>query len=672
MPTQRASACLLSRIARAALKEFGASDFYVAPSPSGFALSDRHLELLQKPDEDWLDEPDSVARLVEISQLVDCIQRDPQRVMAPTDEGHEFLSDVFPRLLSSVRFAPAPLSPELRRRYEAALQLLYTEPPLIKTPEYYEFCVLRADLEKKDVVLSELGIRRAAAADADQSAALDAEIERLTALTREGREAISAIDRLHSFRAAEEAIDTAERDLDALPASIDRALALLKHSLIADPISQETHTPCSFFPPSLIDGSWARLRLTRADIEDSAGTTTPPAPDELDDQQIESIELDLQTIVCERPWLWSALFSNPGWGWASPSLPIASPGELKNDPGSIPAYIHALVFVRRLSVRGTPRSASALARTSARLALLPALRAPGSSGAKPSSDSLLMRALKSAPAAAAAATAKGSATAKSTASAAARVNTSATPVATGTSAPVKAKLALPAKDGQLAAQLLTPDATLRPRVSVAVQKLIPLLAGLPLAGQVVDLEGRPVPQATVAMIDARKVRRSVVSGRDGKFRFTSVPRGSYRVEAQKTGAFALAAISVTVPQVKEAPLRLTPLANCKVEVRLVEQLENGERPFIGDARVTFRGSTSRADTMDDTASATFFVRPGKLSVSVASSEAESVTPTTLQLDASPSAPATAVFRIRRAPLLQNASVQLLAVVCRRVPPCPRR
>lgn len=714
MSTQSASACLLARVAQAALKQLRDPHLYVVPAPPDLPLGAAHIELLQRDPTTWIDDPGSVARVFEISRLVDSIQDDPEVVKTP-DRSPGSLCDVFHGLLDDVKFAPAPLGPEEQKRYEAALALLYVERPFERTPAYQDFCALRSDAELKDVALSALAVQRAHTTDPEALATLDAELSLLESLQKERRQALDALDRAHGFTSAEALIDAAERTLDRIPDAVlqaAKAPVLLK---ITDILGSGEAIACRFSPASLTEDNWARLELTRADLEKYGVATSTVEPGELDESQIESIELEVQTLVCDRHWFWPGLFDNTRWTWATPSpVKVSNGGDLANDDGLIPAYVYALTFARNLVVRGRP-SAGGPANEST---FMRAFTGAGSDGQR--ARSLLMQAARFKPTTAVATTpapaARGAAApaaraipvpaARSTPAPAARATpapaarATAVPAARGTSNPVvratpsaavarsvrppvvtRRESARPTSSGPTIARgdasrpTVVRDhrrstTTTNPKASLGLSPHSikhALLRQSAINGRVVDENDRPVAMATLTL-QIPGGARSAVSGSNGSFSFTGLRPGKYPLVVRKAG-YTPARSTVVVPSSRVHVVRLDEIDTCELRVRLLETNGAGESPFTGSAKLTIRGpSGTRIENVRGPEARLKLVE-GATRVTVTSTEASRVVPSTASARLS-SAPQVLTFRIERAPLLQNPEVQLLAVVCRRVQRCP--
>lgn len=672
MSTTKASSALLSRIAEAVLKELNRDDLYVAQAPAGMALGDAHLNLLQQLEMDRLGDPASVARLVEMSRIVDCIQTQTEMVTTP-DQGPRYLSEVFPRLVKNVQFAAAPLSDGDQRNYEQALALLYEEPPFLKTPAYQEFCILRSNLEKKDLALTEIRLNLQRQESPEEQDALESELADLQELCTEMQEALEAMNHVHHFNEAEAVVAAAERRIDEVPASILTTLDTMELFEIAEPIPpNDKHVCCSFFPSHLSEDNWAPLKLSRADIQrgEDNGENATSNPEELDDSDIESIEVEIQTLVCERPWLWTPLFENQHWDWRSPSEPVSNGSADSGETELIPAYIHALIFARNLTVKGKT-SAQSQVKLTAAMEFQPTanllMRA-----INPVKDTSLLRPAN--PATRLLSVNPSLSASISTASAAPAVKRStvipalmlAHPSGPAVSRlpsvarpPVSSGAPSPVRPGTL--QGFPSHMILRPGV------IRPLIA----RGRVVDQEGNGIYQASVNL-EGNSGSRSIRTGPDGGFTFPTINHGRYPVSVVKAG-FETASGSITVPQATLQTITMKRTASCQVQVRLIEHGDGAEQPFTGAAKVHIQSTDyNRVESMDGRAEANFPLTPGDFNITVTSPESEQISPSSVRVSLRDGGQAsqTLTFTVQPAPMLRNPDVQLLGFVCRRVPRCP--
>jgi len=68
-----------------------------------------------------------------------------------------------------------------------------------------------------------------------------------------------------------------------------------------------------------------------------------------------------------------------------------------------------------------------------------------------------------------------------------------------------------------------------------------------LGGQVLDPNGRGVPEAAIALTrDGTNVRSSTVSDAEGRFQFAALPPGRYTASAEKTGFQRLLREGITI------------------------------------------------------------------------------------------------------------------------------
>lgn len=676
MANDKASSALLARIAEAALKEFNQDDLYVAQAPAGVVLGDAQLDLLEQLEQDRLKDPASVGQLVELSQVVDCIQLSPNEFKRP-DQDPNYLSDVFPLVMKDVEFLAAPMSDADRKKYEQAQAIMYADPPFIKTSAYADFCILRAELEKKEVARTEMQQNLKNMAASDEKTVLESQLADLTQLLKEQQDELEALDRAHNFRTAESIVDNAERQIDTVPASVTKALDTIEIFQITNPANNVTHVACSFFPSHLSEDNWIPLKLTPADIAGRSGDGGNP-PDDIDDNDIESIELEIQTLVCERPWLWPALFNNRHWNWRTSSRPISTGDPASSDPGLIPAYIHGLIFARNLTVKCKPSAPPKMKTMQMHLATM---------AIKPTA-SFLMRAIQPKMQAKIAMAAAPKAHAVSLAPRAApAVSRSAV-----TAAVVRARPVGPAVTALKNVRLRPAVSTTAKRVVVRDHRTgaatvvrdhrrgIPnprlvlrpgILIKLAARGRVVDEQGRGVYQAMVDLKTGTSVRR-VTSGTDGSFTFTTLAPGRYAVKVTKAGFNAVQG-SITVPQTTPLTINMRQIASCRVQVRIMERVEGSQRPFAGSAKAFIEtGGRRRIESMDGRSEAIFSLPPGNHTITVTSPAAQKISPPSarVQLSAGRQPQPTLTFTIDRAVTLSNPETQVLGFLCRRIPLSP--
>ncbi|MBE9156320.1 carboxypeptidase regulatory-like domain-containing protein [Nodosilinea sp. LEGE 06152] len=711
MSTQKASKALLSKLAETVIKEFRRDDLYVAQVPLGVVLGKEHFQVLQKLAADRLDQPESVARLVEISRLVDCIQINSETVVSP-DDSPGFLSERFPQILANVQFVRPPLGEAEQRRYDQAQALLYEEPQIIKRPDYQEFCLLRADLEKKEVALMAMRLNHQRAQSIQEQTVLAGELSALESLVKEQREALEAIDRVHNFRSAEGIIDAAERDIDSIPLAVRDMVAAIPLMRIADPISHATHVGCHFSPSHLSEDNWIPLKLTREDIAQwqSNGTSSPGGAAGLDDSEIESITLEVQTVTCSRPWLWPALFEHQNWKWRNPSRPVSDGVLNGNTEKLIPGYVFGLVLARNVVVKGVPTSQKHFAQAQAATAKVATVQA-----ATVDSSDLLTYAITPNEILAAQVMQVNSLQVnsallehKTTSAYNLRVKSA---VASGQVAPLisshsiqpalaqasqfKVAKAIQSSPSQMDlsknAQLQVADAAkLRP---VDIQptgqlnsKLFPqqfrhridLLQRealmMPARGQVVDPQGRGLYQAMVT-IQTPHGTRFVHTGQNGDFT-ARLPQGRYAVKVDKPG-FITASGFVTVPQTTNPPvITMVPEATGQLKICLLEQVAGKTYPFTGAAKVMIEGKHSQqVEVLNNRSETIVSLSPGRYQIMLSSETAEKIIPATQTVEIASQANSSETrveFTLYPAPQISNPEVQLLGFICKRVPACPTK
>ncbi len=677
MSTQKASKALLSRLAETVLAEFSQEDLYVAQAPAGLTLGEEHFEVLQQLEADRLSDPASVARLVELSRIVDCIQVDRETIATP-DTASGYLSDVFARIVDNVEFKQAPLDAEQLRRYQQAQTLLFEDPPFIKHPPYQEFCLLRADLEKKDVVLIEMRHNLKALEPSAEKDVLKDEIATFEALVQEQQEALDALDRVHSFRAAEAIIDAAEREIDEIPATVRNMLDAIELFRIADPISNATHVACSFSPAHLSEDNWIPLKLTGEEI---AKWQTNGGADSggLDDSEIESITLEVQTVICHRPWLWAALFKNSHWHWRSPAQPVSNGGTPAS--GQIPAYVYGLVFARSLVVKGQvsarqqfeqvnlkPMAIQASSDLLTR-AISPTRLKPVNLSLNPQPVTLSSRRLKTAVATGQVAPLiSRRAVQPAIHSARLSVNRSIRPAQRGSAR-------LDSARPRRASQIRPINATLSDSLVKRVERIQRETLLTPARAQVVDMQGQGIYQANVKIRRQTGDRRAL-TGKSGHFT-TRLPRGRYQVVVQKTG-FAPASGMITVPQKGTPPvIRMKPqVAEGGLVIHLKEESSGQQQPFTGSAKVVIEGNNGQRIMMvENQHRLSTSLKPGRYTVTVVSETADQILPAVKQTvdvrqSSGSSRIASVMFRLISAPKIVNSDIQLLGVICRQVPACP--
>lgn len=640
MSTNRANQALLSRIANTVVKEFGRDDLYVAQAPVTVSLSDAHLKLLQQLEQDRLNDPTSVARLVELSRIVDCIQDRSGTIVMPTQE-LGYLSDVFRRVINNIEFHSAPMSDEEQHRYEQALAILYEEYPLLKTKVYHEFCLLRVELAKKDVVLLEMRQNLLHTQDSKARSLLESEIAILQQLNDKQQEVLDALDRAYSFRTAESIVEAAARAVDQIPQSISTMLDTIELLYIQDPITGDQHVACSFFPDHLSQDQWAPLQLTHEEIMQAlpADHGDPTAPNELDETEIELIELEVQSILCARAWFWSEIFDNPHWGWRTP-LPSISTGEdSASEEELIPAYIYGLIFARNLKIKGRSSAQSHFNSVEVNSNVI---------------SNFLMRMLKP---------------------------VDLTPVE------LRPEVTL---NNNLNPAILQP---LEPHQSAELDlgaESIPPQFYSPAVGQVVDEHGNGIYQVSVsldykivvdqllidaAILESKPELYQVLTDEKGWFSFT-LRAGQYPVNLEKEGFVTKQDILHVFPL--EEPItqvfHMWQENLCYLPIHLVERVENVDKPFSGQVKIVIKGDNyERIEVVDGQSEYQLRLPAGNFTITVVSTESIEILPSNQQitLHSGDITGPTLTYTIIRAPILSNPEIQLLGFICRKVPRCPK-
>ncbi len=665
MATNRASQALLSRIADLVVRELDRDDLFVAQAPAQVGLSDAHLTLLQQLEQDRLTDVASVARLVELSRMVDCIQDRSGNVTLPTHDPR-YLSDTFQQVINNVTFHNAALSPADQQRYEQAVAQLYEDYPLLKKAAYDEFCTLRITVEKTDIVLLEIRQNLRQITDADARALLESELAERERLHVEQQQLLAALDQAHRYRAAEAIIAAATRTIDQVPSSVRIMLETIELLTIQDPITHDAHVACSFIPDHLGQDHWAPLRLTKQEIMQTSpatGTTTD-APATLDETMIDSIELEVQTILCERPWFWSALFENSHWGWLTPSDPISTGEAVGGAAELIPAYIDGLIFARNVKIKGQP-SAEAHFRT---------VNLNGGSG-----TDLLLRTLRPLDL-----QLGGSLIGDRLKVVPPKI------LDPGVLQPLKSPVLIrpdvfdlarkrPFGRSEKTTELLGIDnlAVVDPKLInspwIKQKSLFLQVAFLAttVTGQVVDEAGNGIYQANVT-VTLPTGARQLLTDQEGRFTLT-LSKGAYPLQLEKVG-FVTSQSTLTVPHTTPPPpLVMYPAHVCPLRIQLLARVDGAVRPFTGEAKLVIRGDHyERIEVMQGQTEREFKLPAGHFAVTVVSSDATQIALASQTVTLAPSAGAAPLltYTILPAPILSNPAVQLIGFICRKVPKCP--
>lgn len=644
MSTERASAALLARIAKAVLKEFDRDDLYVVPTPNYITLGGIHLELLQQMEEDRLDDPASVALLVDISRIVDCIQSSREKLSTP-DHTQGYVSDIFPQLVKNVEFNARPLNEEERKRYEQALNILFEEPPFLKTASYEEFCILRSDIEKKEVAIAEMRQNLRQLTDIEEKDILEKELEALEQLCSEQKDLLQSLDKRYNFLIAEEIVDNAEREIDKVPSSVADALEYIELLKITDPISNATHIACNFFPPNLSEDNWIKLKLTSKDIEQSEETNINSIhhSEELNDDEIDFVELEIQSLICDRPWFWSTLFSNRNWHWRIPSQAVSTGEERNNDQGLLPGYIHGLIFVRNLTVKFRPSAKDKL--SSEKLSKM--------------KKNMLMRAVKpfsvSTP----------------------RFSISRITDRISTRSHPSPSVRIRHETSDIRRAVERPSEL---RVRLPVSRPIRLLPNIRirdfyksyLNGSIVNEQGKPIYQVELILKGSNGMMRRAVTGRDGTFIFSRLTPGRYRLSAVKSG-FKSIGQYIDIPYRNSISIRMSQNVSSNLSIYLAEQHDgNGtQKPFIGNTKIFIQQERkTQIKNMHGISHTSFPLSPGKYTIRVICNEVDRVSPSLMHIELLAGEKERVTFKMYSVPKIHNPDTQVLGFTCCRVPFCP--
>jgi hypothetical protein len=357
MSGSKASAALLQAVADAALRIMEDESCYIATSPMSTPILAEHIDTLANPAA-FVSSPGALAAAVQRSRIVDYVQDggpvfDWQRV------GQDLVSDVYPKIKANVRFARAALSGKELEEFDRAQATLYKDPPWDETDDYAEYAKQKVQVALNRLQRLELQLELGSADEA-KKAALGDRIAAIKASLKLQEDALKARDDLHRFEEALRIYQSAR--LAGFPKSVEDASAMLGTPLaeISTPDGSETHLRAIFSPDRIAEENWITVKVGRDQIRaaDAGNPLVPPprAGDQvapLDEEAIESIELDLQVFKVERSWLWDALFGNRMWKWETPEDPVSTGGQPPR--GSLPAYTTALIIARNLRVSGRNR-----------------------------------------------------------------------------------------------------------------------------------------------------------------------------------------------------------------------------------------------------------------------------------------------------------------------------
>jgi Carboxypeptidase regulatory-like domain len=677
MSGSKASAALLQAVADAALRIMEDEHCYVATSPSSTPILAEHIATLADPAA-FASSPGALAAAVQLSRIVDYVQ-DGSPVFDWQRVGQDFVSNVYPKIKANVRFARAALSGKELEEFDRAQATLYDDPPWVETAAYAQYAELKVQVQLGRVQLWRLQLELAAADEAEKQAEKKALQERIAAI-EEGLEVqeglLRSLDERHRFEEALRIYQSAQ--LAGFPKSVEDASAMLGTPLaeIPTPDGVETHVRAVFSPNRIAEENWITVKVGRDQIRaaDPANPLVPPpragdrvAP--LDEEAIESIELDLQVFKVERFWLWDALFGNRLWTWETPDEPVSTGGQPPS--GRLPAYTTAVIIARNLRVSGRSRlvdSAAVGSQTPLQLATFrfaaPTVDATGQTLRIAAHGRLLQPIALAQPAAASLAPATAS-------------------LATGTRAMV-----LPADTGRLLARFAS--------------------VNLPVVqGRVVDAEDRPVADATVQSRDLGTGQVMVkTTAQNGEVSFELPAPATHEVTVTKPGCtpstqqlplapggqfaarlerqlqvqqvlltrqsldpsspFWRGPVKWTRPTIPQ-PAVLHPLTVSLAKAVADDRQEAMDVPVrveLGDAQ----GVRQQVVTVDPGKDVAFNLPPGRYQVSASCEVYDATGPSTQSVDLTQAAGAAFAFRPRT--ILESRELYLLGFVCRRVPKSP--
>lgn len=634
MSTKKASSALLARIAEVTLQELHAgNDYYIVQAPMGMSLNRGHINFLEELTQDRLKDPIFVANYIEISQIVDSIQRSTSTLSLPSDLPG-YISDIFPRIISNIKFDSKKLTDIEKKDYHNAIETLYKEFPYIRKDTYNEFCLLRIEVEKMSITKIEM---QRASRDDEENIELLSKLENHQEILKAKDILLKSLSK--EFLTDENIIKKSERELDEVPSSIKRSLAGMNTLLLTSPTNNQGHIACSFFPSYLMEENWIPLTITAKDIAKENHVDETLNTDMLADDTIESIQLEIQTLACVRPWYWTSLFENKNWTW-SISSPAVSTGNTIQNNTLIPGYIHSLIFARNIVVKNKPSaplninvvnikpnlSTSFLIQT---LMFSPELHAISPKPSKPLITSTFIMN-------------------SSSKTLFAKLNTSFMPK-------------LPTRT--------IPNRVATFGLSHLIRKNIFKLS---VRGQILDENTNKVFQAKVS-ISGKKIHRITKTSKDGKFMFSDLPLGQYIVNVKRVG-FQSFTETIKVPQKNSYLIKLKHIiAHCRLIIRLTEILHDGtQKKYLGDANITIgHNGTNRLESLDSQSETSFLLTPGNYKILLSSTEAEIITPQHVSLHLIKKEHILD-FLILRASTLKNTNVQLLGFVCKRVPRSPHK
>jgi hypothetical protein len=265
-----------------------------------------------------------------------------------------FLSDVYQQIVPNVRYARAPLAGDALARFEHAQALLFDDPPFDFTDAYASYADLKTQVAAKTTQWIELESQLTTAADAEQEV-LRGRISALEAGLEAQRGLLRALDEQHGFEEALRVWRSAQ--IIDMPPSFKDTLQDLGSHLFDLTSAFDTHVRGAFWPDRLAEENWVPVTITRADIAAAAADSPLVPPVEsaaglasLADDDIDRIDVEIQVLRIQRPWMWDALFTNRMWRWEVDDEPVSTGGAAPT--GKVPGYTTAIVLARNLRISG--------------------------------------------------------------------------------------------------------------------------------------------------------------------------------------------------------------------------------------------------------------------------------------------------------------------------------
>ncbi len=348
MSSSRASIALVRAIENLTLPSADESESYICASRAPLFLGDSVLDCFAGLDPDHMTDVQSVHRLVEVAKMIDCVQDGSPIYRGPVD-GVAELSSQFQEIAKKIEFAPAAIDDAAFANYQHAMQVMFTDPPWVKTREYAQFCELRAKVASSEIALDQRRSQGVLEAGSEST------IDELADSLDNQKNLLEALDLQYEFRLAEGARDLAEQCAGALPETVTKSLQQFDIYRVTDANTNATCVVCDFFPSAVSEEAWMPITLSKAEIAEHAAQSDSDQPvtiiSGVPDANIESVSLEVQVLRIHRPWFWSGLFSNRTWRWTLPSMSPVSNGPNANG-GMIPAFVSGVVLARNVVVFG--------------------------------------------------------------------------------------------------------------------------------------------------------------------------------------------------------------------------------------------------------------------------------------------------------------------------------